>query len=478
MLDTEEAGTKVIRGGALQAAGYVTGVVLGLVSTPLMVRHLGVVDFGSFITVTSLIFIVSGLTDVGLTSIGVREYATREGSARQRFLRNLLGMRTVFTIAGIGAATVFSVAAGYESVLVAGTAIAGLGLLTTVLQHTFSIPLSTGLRLGWIAAFDLTRQAVTAALFVVLVLADASLIWFFWVSAISGAFVLAANLLLVRGRVPIRPVFDVSEWWSLLRQTLVYSAAAALGVVYFRVAVILMSLISTGVQTGYFSVAFRILEIVAGIPWLVVTAAFPVMARAARDDGERLRYSLQRIFEVSAIVSVWMAVVIYLGAPFAIQVVGGDEFDPAIDVLRVLALALIGTFLVAAWGYALLSLKRHSELLLANALAVVLGAALAAVLIPAEGAMGAAISLSATELALALIYLVLLLRHRPELRPEPRVLLPVLLATGLAMAIALAPLHGVAQAAIATIVYFGALFAMRAVPQEVTDAIPRRRRAA
>ena len=131
-------------------------------------------------------------------------------------------------------------------------------------------------------------------------------------------------------------MFDVSEWWDLLRQTLVYSAAAALGVVYFRVAVILMSLISTGVQTGYFSVAFRILEIVAGIPWLVVTAAFPVMARAARDDGERLRYSLQRIFEVSAIVSVWMAVVIYLGAPFAIEVVGGDGFEPAVDVLRVL----------------------------------------------------------------------------------------------------------------------------------------------
>ena len=48
--------------------------MVGIVATPFMVRHLGVVDFGRFITVTSLMFIVSDLTEVGLTSIGVRMY--------------------------------------------------------------------------------------------------------------------------------------------------------------------------------------------------------------------------------------------------------------------------------------------------------------------------------------------------------------------------------------------------------------------
>ena len=46
ILDTPEAGPRVIRGGMLRVGGYVLGVVFGVVSSALMFRHLGVVDTG------------------------------------------------------------------------------------------------------------------------------------------------------------------------------------------------------------------------------------------------------------------------------------------------------------------------------------------------------------------------------------------------------------------------------------------------
>ena len=49
-----------------------------------------------------------------------------------------------------------------------------------------------------------------------------------------------------------------------------------------------MSYVSTDEETGYFSAAFRIVEVVGVIPWLLVSAGFPILARAARDDDERL----------------------------------------------------------------------------------------------------------------------------------------------------------------------------------------------
>ena len=66
ILDSREAGDKVIRGSALRSGAYVGGILLGLVSTPLMVRHLGVDDFGGFVAVSSLMFIANGLTEGGL----------------------------------------------------------------------------------------------------------------------------------------------------------------------------------------------------------------------------------------------------------------------------------------------------------------------------------------------------------------------------------------------------------------------------
>src|SRR3954452_15354181 len=95
VLDSSRAGRRAIRGGALRVAGYVAGLLLGLISVPLLIRHLGVADFGHYVTVQSIFAIAVGLTEGGLVSVAVREYSTRSGADRERTMRNLLGMRLV-----------------------------------------------------------------------------------------------------------------------------------------------------------------------------------------------------------------------------------------------------------------------------------------------------------------------------------------------------------------------------------------------
>ena len=118
-----------------------------------------------------------------------------------------------------------------------------------------------------------------------------------------------------------------------------------------------MSYVATDYETGIYSTAFRVVEAVGVIPWLVVSAGFPIVARAARDDESRLRYALQRLFEVPPITGALIALSIGLAAEFAIDVIGGlPEFEDSVPVLRVLGLALVTSFLVATWSFALLSL--------------------------------------------------------------------------------------------------------------------------
>ena len=67
-----------------------------------------------------------------------------------------------------------------------------------------------------------------------------------------------------------------------------YAMAATLGAVYFQIALIAMSLLDPGRQTGYYAIAFRIVEIVNGIPWLLAASVLPVLAVAAISDRARL----------------------------------------------------------------------------------------------------------------------------------------------------------------------------------------------
>jgi O-antigen/teichoic acid export membrane protein len=479
VLDSPTAGRAVIRGGAVRSGGYLIGVLLSLASMPLITRHLGVDDFGRFITISSLVTIVAGISEAGITNIGVREFTLQEPDARFRLLRSLLGIRLVITMTGVLAAVAFAGAVGYPRILVFGTAVAGAGLVLTQLQATFTIPLASSLRFGWISALELLRQAVAVTFYVLLVVMGAHLLPFFASYPVAGGAALVATILVVRKGVPLAPAVDLAEWRALLRDMLPYAAATALGIVYFRVTIIMLSLLAPASETGYFSAAFRVFEVLGGIAWLMVPSAFPILARAARDDPMRLRYVLQRTFEVAVIVGVGFALVTFVGAGFTIHVVAGATFDPSIAVLRIDSIAMLASFLVATWGFALLSLRRHGALMAANGISLAVALAAAGALIPPYGARGAAVSVITAEFTLAAAYGMILTRGREALTFDLRVVPRVAVAAGVACAAGvLSPIPNVAQLFATGIVYIIALATVRAIPPEVRAALPLPRRTA
>jgi O-antigen/teichoic acid export membrane protein len=475
LLDSGEAGGQAIRGGVLRTLGYGVSLAMSLVSVPLMIRHLGVVDYGYYVTVASIVFIIGGITEAGLTNLGTRQYAVLDDHEREPFLQNLTGLRFALTLTGVLAATLLTWATGARTIVVQGTLLTGVALLLTLSQQTYAIPLMAKLKLGWVTGLDLLKQGLLTGLIVACVIAGAGLLPFFAASIGSGLGVLAATVILVRGEGSLRPRFDRAAWLLILREVLPYAAAAAVGLVYFRLAVILMSYVASAHETGIYSAAFRLVEVAAVIPWLVVSSSFPILARAADRDADRLRYALQRLFEVSTIVGVLAALGIVLGAEFAIGVVAGlPRYDESVPVLRLLGLAMLTSFLVATWSFALLSLKEYTALLRANALAAVVACAGVVALEPVWGARGAAVATVAAEAVLALAYLWSLRRVRPDLTPRVRFILKVLTAAAAGGLAALLPVPSLVAALVGGAVYVAVLFALRAVPPEILAALLRR----
>jgi O-antigen/teichoic acid export membrane protein len=445
---------------------------MSLIAVPFMTRHLGVSDYGRFVTVSSIIFIIGGVTEAGLTNLGTREFAVLEPGQREHFLRNLAGLRFTLTTAGVVFAGLFTLVTGADAVIVEGTLIAGVGLLLTLTQATYAIPLTAELRLGWVAGLELVRQGVLTVGILALVAAGAGLLPFFATSVVSGFVVLVLTLVVARQQSAVRPLAEMATWRRVMRDVLPYALATAVGLIYFRLAVILMSYVSTSFETGIYSTAFRIVEVVAVIPWLVVSSAFPILARAARDDEGRLRYALQRLFEVSTALGAGIALVLALGASFAVDVIGGlPEFEGSVPVLQLLAVALVTQFLVATWSFALLSLRAHRELLVANGIAALVAAAGTIALSSWQGAKGAAIATVGSEAVLAIVYFVALRRRRAALTPALGMVWKVLVAAAAGGLAALLPVPSVVKAAIGGLVYAAVIVALRGLPPELLHAL-------
>lgn len=468
----------MIRGTAIRGLGLAANTLLIAVTVPLMTRHLGVVDFGRFVIASSVVSMVAGVTEFGLSGVGTREYALAGAAQRRRLLSNLVGLRTLLTVVGLTVAYLLMMVAGYPTVVLSGVVIVGVGLILLNVQQTFALVLTASLSWGLFTFFDLVNTLVIAGGTVLLVLVGAHLHSFFYISAISSLAALLATMLLLRGRIVMRPAVDLRYWLQMLRESLPYAVATTVGILYFRVALIVVSLGSSAHQTGYYSTAFKVVEVLGGAAFLMAGSVFPIFARASRDDHERLRYSTERVTDTALIVGTYLALSLLLSAPLVIQLLAGAAFKPAVPVLRVQGLTLVATFLVATWGFGLLSLREHRRLLQANAVALVVAIGLSLILVPSFGAQGAAAATVATEFTLTGLYWRSLARGRARVRPSLVILPKVMMAAGVAMLTLLMPLSSLLQWAIGSAIYLGLLALLRAYPPEILHALLRRDRQA
>lgn len=475
VLHTSEAGPKVIRGGVLRFGGYAAGILLGAVASVFLLRHLGVVEFGQYVTVMSLIAIVSGVTDAGLTTVGSRELAVRpRGPERERLVANILAVRLLLTPVGVLIAAAFAAVAGYGERMVWGTLLAGAGIVLVNAQASMTLPLPVELKNGRVTIAEVVKQAVTVLGIVALALAGASLLPFFAVQILVGVVVLAITPLLLGRRGLVRPRIDRSELWPLIRQATPVAAASVLGILYFRVLVIMTSLISSERETGLFATSFRILELLAGIPLLLAGVVLPVAAAAASTDEVRLAYVLQRVTEAALLGATVLAVGVAIGAEPVIVILGGEEYREAGPILSIQAFALIGIFLSQAFIVGLLATRLQREIAVTAALCLGSIFVFGLVLIPLWDAAGAAAAGVAADTLLAVITLVALRRTRAgrELRFG---FVPRVVAAGLAAgAVALIPgVPALALAALAVVVFVVLAYALGAVPEEIGQAFDR-----
>lgn len=422
-----------MRGGLIRGVGFGVSTALGLATAVLLLRYLGVDDFGRYATVSAVLGIVAGITDAGLTTVGSREISVaRTAAERAHVLGHLLVLRIVGASVGVLAGVVFTVVAGYDDVVVAGTAVGGLGVILISVQSMLTVPIWVELRIVSLTTLEVLRNALTLAGVAVLVVAGAGLLAFFGVQVAVGLVLVPVTFLLARAGMRLASGVRRDVLVRLVRETLPLAVAFAMSVIYFRVLVVLVSLLSSDEQTGIFGTSFRIFELLLGLPALILSVALPLLSVAGDEDDERLRRGLQSMTEASLLIASLLVVGIGILAEPGIRLVGGEQYIGAAPVLRIQALALIPVFLGQVWQLGLIAGRAQRAMAVANGLALLLVIALGLAFVPGGGAKAAAWVAVGAEAALAAFLWIALGRMRPGGAPSLRCAWKALLATALA----------------------------------------------
>jgi O-antigen/teichoic acid export membrane protein len=255
----------------------------------------------------------------------------------------------------------------------------------------------------------------------------------------------------------------------LLREAFPFVLTMALGLVYFKVDVLMLSVMKGSEAVGQYSAAFRLMEGLLYLSAAYAAALFPTLSRLKSTSGERLRPAVHRATDAVAAVALPAAVALAMLAGPIIHFLYGAEYAASVPALRWIGAALFFVFVSHFLGSVLGAVDRQGLTARATLVGVVINVSLNLWLIPRMAHVGAAVATLATQAAVTGVLAVLVHRAIGP-RPGGARALKIVLATG-AMAAVLHLSRGAGlavQVPAGAAVYLAALAALRVLsPEEI-----------
>ncbi|MDE3192642.1 MAG: oligosaccharide flippase family protein [Chloroflexota bacterium] len=360
-------------------------------------RRLGAAGFGEYAFVASILFVANVLTSFGTDMLLVREIAAHRGAA---LAAPALALQLALALAIVALVALLApLAPAQSATAVAALRLGSLTLLPLAPYTVLSAMLRGGARMRAYAALNLavaSAQVVAAALFVrpagtvldvaaVLVATQC-----FAAFAAVAACRLSGVALGPLARDP-RPRLR-----ALLARSAPIAVLGALGMLYQRAPVLVVSTIAGPAATGVFSAALRGVEAAKTVHVAAWSALYPAFAED-RARERSARSTVPRSLPALVLLALAAAAVLSVAADPLVAVLFGPAFLPAAAALRILAWVLVPYTVSSHRSLELLAEGRESEVTRALMLAVVALAVLGSVAVRSSGVVGACWAVLAAE---------------------------------------------------------------------------------
>jgi O-antigen/teichoic acid export membrane protein len=255
---------------------------------------------------------------------------------------------------------------------------------------------------------------------------------------------------------------DRARWRSLLSAAVPVGLASTFATILFQAGATMLGWFESDADVGNYGAAQRLLQATFFVGWAVGAAVYPVFSQLGRDTEPTVAFVYERAVKLALALGLPLSVATALLAEPAVDLVYGAEFADASGALLLLS-PVIAIYAVNHLSMMLL-VSQGRQLRVAAIYAVASAASIVgnAALIPVLSLDGAALTLTLSELVLALVFLTTA-RIETGARSWLRVPGPVVAAAAAAAAILLLRDQPVVALAAGAVVYIGVLAAFEAL---------------
>jgi len=363
----------------------------------LSARVLGDEQFGIFSFAMAYVNVFGFMMHGGFRFVYTR-VVSREPDQAERYLSNILSLQFFTSLLGMLIIALTIQFTDKDSATLAVVYVFGIAEMLRFFKYVFRFAF------GVVDRYDLEAVTVFIERFGLLVVGLAVLLNGGGVLAFALAFLVtrAVDLLitvLVMDRGVFRPRlgFDLALWPQLLRQGFPFMLNAMAAMLLYRIDSVLLSLIRTDAEVGWYSAAYRLMEGMYLFPKILSATLYPSFARLHETPG-KLRDLYRRSIKYALFVAVPLTVVGFVSSDLAVDFIYGAEYVNAIPALQILLIGLSFIFVHEVSVTLLAAIDRQVIAFSISIGAVVANIAMNLYLIPQIGYLGAGMATVLAEI--------------------------------------------------------------------------------
>ena len=456
---------KMLHDLGLLGMGQVVTKAITFLAFAFLARRLPAAQYGAVEYAMGMATLAALATDGGLGSVGVRRLSQHEDTTERLAALVPTAQLCLSLIVAPGMflfALVFAKDA--RAVTLVGLVAISVMLLPWKQDWLFQ---SLG-RMGQIVAAQTIRVGVFALGAILLVRGQGQLNLVGVMEIVSVACAtLYMMVLQQRSIAPVRTSFDLKDLVGLGREGISIGAAAIVWAMIQYAPLMMLANMAGMTDTAYFGASHRLAVSLVTFSYIYHFNLYPTIARRMGDDPQALALLTRASFRGVAWAGIGLALGMTIAASPLLALLFGERFQAAAPAFSILIWTFPVTLLSGHARWLLVAARRSHDMLTAQLAGAATVAVLGWVLIANFGAVGAAIVMLASCIAIWAAAQVFVTRH-VGVAPFTPCLLPTALAAALIVAARYLTLNPWAEAVLAVAVFFAlAPLLDRALPADL-----------
>lgn len=392
---------------ALGISQFINKLLL-FIFTIFIARYLEESGFGQYSLVITLVGFFNLFTNFGLGTIAFRDVSKNYPEANKYF-NNILFLRICLATVSLLVLFLTVNFLGYQKKIILATYIYGLTLFTNNIIDSFNSIFNAFEKMEYMAILTIFLNIFTLGMGIFVLRQGYGLVALVLVSAIAGILTVILSFFFARRTVSVNvSEIDFNFCRTLIKTSFPLMLLGFLGLIYFRIDIILLSKMKTDADIGLYNAAYKVMDTFMIVSNSIIGATFPHLSRYFHVSLEELGKLFRKLFILLLFLGLLVAFSVFFLSKQIIILLFGSAFSSSILALRILIWAIPLIYVNAVLLYTLIAGNRQSKIIVVVGIVTFVNLILNLLLIPKYGYIGSSYVTVLSEFLIFLGYYCLL----------------------------------------------------------------------